>query len=191
MLQKHLEGHQNIIEKTTRILVSSAFTPMLTNMIMWLRSSCKRNSFPPKRVLGVCNKDITVLLRNKVLKSLNKDVSFSTYERSTVQIVMFNSLKPLVLHDKILVGLFKTFNDVGESMDHVDLTSFSDEDTEIVFCLLQFFTITRTEIDNNNYSNKLSSLKKMLVMYSVPRTYVYDHLQDPHIFFRFNRCSSA
>ena len=100
-------------------------------------------------MLGVCNKDITILSRNKVLISSNKDVSFSMYERSTVQIIMFNSLKPLVLHDKVLVGHFEAFNDVGESVDHADLTSFSDEDTEIVFCLLQFFTITRKEIDNN------------------------------------------
>ena len=183
MVQKLLEGYQNIIEKTTRILVSSAFSPVLTIMIMWLRSGCKRNSFPPKRLLGVCNKVLTILSRNKVLISLNKDVSFSMYERSTVQIIMFNSLRPLVLHDKVLVGHFEAFNDVGESMDLVDLTSFSDEDTEIVFCLLQFFTITRKEIDNNNYLNKLSSFKKMLVMYSIPRTYVYDHLQDLHIFF--------
>lgn len=100
-------------------------------------------------MLGVCNKDITILSRNKVLISSNKDVSFSMYERSTVQIIMFNSLEPLVLHSKTLVGHFEAFNDVGESVDHADLTSFSDEDTEIVFCLLQFFTITRKEIDNN------------------------------------------
>ena len=34
MLQKLLEGYQNINEQTTGILVSSAFSPVLTIMIM-------------------------------------------------------------------------------------------------------------------------------------------------------------
>ena len=179
MLQKHLEGYNYIFEKSTKIRVSGAFSPLLANMIMWLRSGCKRNSLPPRRVPSVRNKDLTVLSENNILVSLNKETLFNMHACGfLVTIIMFNSFKPLVLHNKILVGLSEAFNGVVESMDHVDLSSFNGEDAGIIFCLLRFFMITKNEIDNNNYSNKLSSFKKMLVMYRIPCFHVYKNLKQ-------------
>ena len=91
---------------------------------------------------------------------------------------MCEPFKPLFFQNIILVGLYEIFKDNVESMEQVDLTSFSGEDiVEIVF-MLRFFIIARKEIDSNSYSKKLKSFKEMLLMYSLSCSLLFQMFEN-------------
>ena len=151
--------------------ITNAFTPVLTNMMQWLYNGCERISVPRRSMLSVCNEGIIVLMENKMLVSVPRSL-LGTYEILDLlldsQIIMFKPFRPLVFQNKILGGLYEVFNNDVESMEHVDLTSFSDDDASQIVFMLRFFVITKKEIDSNNYSKKLYSFKEMLLMYRLP-----------------------
>ena len=157
--------------------ITDAFTPILTNMMQWLYDGCERISVPRRSKLSVCNEGIIVLLENKILVSVPQRL-LGTYEILDLlldsQVIMFKPFRPLVFQNKILGGLYEAFSDNIESMEHVDLTSFSHEDAGQIVFMLRFFTIAKKEIDSNNYSKKLNSFKKMLLMH---RLSFYDIFQ--------------
>ena len=159
--------------------VSYAFSPILTNMMQWLCDGCETISLQQRNMLSECGKGIKVLLENKMLISL-PEFSLNVFEiefYNNFQILMFKSFRPLVFYDGVQGGLYEVFNKIVESMDHVDLTSFSDEDFEKLIFLLRFFVITKKEIDSNNYSNKLQSFKKMLMVYNISCCDAYEKLE--------------
>ena len=95
-----------------------------------------------------------------------------------VEIIVFKSFRPLVFHNKISGGLFEAFSDIVEIIGHVGLTSFSAEDAEKIYFLMSIFVITKEQIDNNNYSNKLNSFNKMLEVYRLSCLDVYHDLKN-------------
>ena len=131
-------------------------------------------------MLSECGEDIKVLLENKILISL-PEFSLNAFEFeffNYYQILMFKSFRPLVFYEGVPGGLYEAFNNILGSIDHVDLTSFSDKDFEKLIFLLHFFIITKKEIDCSNYSKKLNSFKKMLTMYQITCIDAYRHLED-------------
>ena len=160
-----------------------AFMPILTNMMQWLYDGCERIPLLQRSKLQVRNKGITVLFDNKVLVSLPKhllhcDSGICDLLRMDSKILIFKPFRPLLFQNKILGGLYEAFNDVVESMEHVDLTSFSDENVSITVCMLRFFIITRKDIDSNNYSKKLNCFKEMLSMYKLSCSDVFEKFLD-------------
>ena len=149
---------------------SDAFTPILANMMQWLYDGCERISLPRRSMLSVCNEGILVLFDNKFLVSLTKHLLDCDSEIRDLLFFDHKNLickpfRPHVFQNKILGGLYEAFNDVVENMEHVDLTSFSDENVSITVCMLRFFIITKKEIDSINYSKKLNCFKEMLLIY--------------------------
>ena len=157
--------------------VSDAFMSILTNMMRWLYDGCERISVTQRSMLCVCNEGITILLENKMLVSVPKRVLHTRVFSDLpiiANIIMFESFRPLVFQNKILGGLYEIFKGDVESMEHVDLTSFSDEGiVEIVF-MLRFLIIGKKEIDSNNYSKKLKTFKEMLLKYDLPCSLLFD-----------------
>ena len=117
---------------------SDAFTPILTNMMQWLYDGCERISPPRRHTLSVCNDGISVLFHNKFLVSFPKhlldcdseirDLLFCDHKN-----LICKPFRPHVFQNKILGGLYEAFNDVVENMEHVDLTSFSDENVAVFY----------------------------------------------------------
>ena len=165
---------------------SDAFTPILTNMMQWLYDGCERISPPRRHTLSVCNDGISVLFHNKFLVSFPKhlldcdseirDLLFCDHKN-----LICKPFRPHVFQNKILGGLYEAFNDVVENMEHVDLTSFSDENVSITVCMLRFFIITRKEVDSSNYSKKLNSFKEMLSMYRLSCSDVFSSFKEFHM----------
>ena len=185
MLQKISKYPQDVFyanrDHSTSTLneVSYAFSPILTNMKLWLYNGCKRTCRQQRSMLSECDEGITVLLENKMLISLPK-FSLNAFEIESFiefQILKFKSFRPLVFYDGIPRGLYEAFDDVVENLDHVDLTSFSDKDFEKLIFLLRFFIITKKEIDCNNYSSKLNHFEKMQVTYGISCSDAYDMLK--------------
>ena len=147
MLRKLLK-HEQILDifdgRSIRLApMSYNVTPILTDMIQWLCNGCERISVPRRSTLSVCNNGITVLLENKML------VSISTRLLHTHEILdpylyshltMFKPFRSFLFQNKISGGLYEVFNGNVESMEHVDLTSFSDEDARLLFFKLRFFS---------------------------------------------------
>ena len=118
-------------------------TPILTKMIQWLYNGCERISVPRRSTLSVCNNGITVLLKNKTLVSIPTRL-LHTHEILDPclysQLIMFKPFRPFVFQNKISDGLYEVFNDNVKSMEHIDLTLFSDEDARLLFFKLRFFS---------------------------------------------------
>ena len=169
--------------------ITNAFTSILINMIEWLYNGCERISVPRKSMLSVCNKGITVLLENKMLVSVPKRL-LGTYEILDLlldsQIIMFNPFGPLVFQNQISSGLYGVLNDDVESMENVDLTSFSDEDASQIVFMLRFFIITKKEVDSNNYSKKLCSFKEMLLMYRLSFSDIFNMFKKLERYYSIN-----
>ena len=147
---------------------TDAFSPVKTNIMLWLYNGCETISLQRRSTLNVWGECTNVLLENKILVTLPK-FSFIELEiciHPSFEI-MFKSFRPLLLHSKISIGLSEAFLDIVESMDHVDLTSVSDADVGEILVLLRLFVVTRKEICCSNYLNKLNNFKKMLYMYEM------------------------
>ena len=117
---------------------SDAFTPILANMMQWLYDRCERISLPRRSMLNVCNEGILVLFDNKFLVSLTKHLLDCDSEIHDLLYFNHKNLickpfRPHVFQNKILGGLYEAFNDVVENMEHVDLTSFSDENVAVFY----------------------------------------------------------
>ena len=148
---------------------TDAFSPVKTNIMLWLYNGCETISLQRRSTLNVWGECTNVLLENKILVTLPK-FSFIELEiciHPSFEIIMFKSFRPLLLHSKISIGLSEAFLDFVESMDHVDLTSVSDADVGEILVLLRLFVVTRKEICCSNYLNKLNNFKKMLYMYEM------------------------
>ena len=148
---------------------TDAFSPVKTNIMLWLYNGCETISLQRRSTLNVWGECTNVLLENKILVTLPK-FSFIELEiciHPSFEIIMFKSFRPLLLHSKISIGLSEAFLDIVESMDHVDLTSVSDADVGEILVLLRLFVVTRKEICCSNYLNKLNNFKKMLYMYEM------------------------
>ena len=148
---------------------TDAFSPVKTNIMLWLYNGCETISLQRRSKLNVWGECTNVLLENKILVTLPK-FSFIELEiciHPSFEIIMFKSFRPLLLHSKISIGLSEAFLDFVESMDHVDLTSVSDADVGEILVLLRLFVVTRKEICCSNYLNKLNNFKKMLYMYEM------------------------
>ena len=146
---------------------TDAFSPVKTNIMLWLYNGCETISLQRRSMLNEWGECTYVLLENKILVTLPK-FSFIELEiciHPSFEIIMFKSFRPLLLHNKISIGLSEAFLDIVESMDHVDLTSFSDADVGEILILLRLFVVTRKEICCSNYLNKLNNFQKMLYMY--------------------------
>ena len=179
MLQKLLNYPEDVFytknrDPTTWTLneVSYAFSPILTNMKQWLYDGCKSISRQQRSILSECGEGIKVLLENKMVISLAK-FPFNAFEVESFigfHILKLKSFRPRVFYDR-------AFEDIVENMDHVDLTSFSEKDFEELIFLLRFSIITKKEIDCNNYSKKLNSFKKLLMMYKISCSDAYDTVE--------------
>ena len=179
MLQKLLNYPEDVFytknrDPTTWTLneVSYAFSPILTNMKQWLYDGCKSISRQQRSILSECGEGIKVLLENKKVISLAK-FPFNAFEVESFigfHILKLKSFRPRVFYDR-------AFEDIVENMDHVDLTSFSEKDFEELIFLLRFSIITKKEIDCNNYSKKLNSFKKLLMMYKISCSDAYDTVE--------------
>ena len=185
MMQKLLIYPRDVFDNKNRKLstldeVSKVFSPVLTNMTQWLCDGCEAISLQQRSMLSECGEGIKVLLENKILISLPEfslnafEIEFFNY----FQILMFKSFRPLVFYEGVPGGLYEAFNNILGSIDHVDLASFSDKDFEKLIFLLRFFIITKKEIDCSNYSKKLNSFKKMLMMYQITCSDACKHLKD-------------
>lgn len=116
-------------------------------------------------------KTITVLLGNKMLVSLPNRLLLGKYSVILNFLVntynMCNLFRPLFFQNKVLGGLYETFNDVVDSMDDVGLTSFSRDDVSITIFILRCGIITKKEIGSSNYSKKSNNVKEALFTYSL------------------------
>lgn len=151
--------------------VSDDFMPILKNMIQWFYNGCEMISLPWRSTLSVSNKTITVLLGNKMLVSLPNRLLLDKYSVILNFLVnsyiMCNLFRPLFFQNKVLGGLYETFNDVVDSMEDVGLTSFSRDDVSITIFILRCGIITKKEIGSSNYSKKLNNVKETLFTYSL------------------------
>lgn len=173
MQQRISEDYPNLFDDNkhgSRFMYhTDAFSPVKTNIMLWLYNGCETISLQRRSTLNVWGECTNVLLENKILVTLPK-FSFIELEiciHPSFEIIMFKSFRPLLLHSKISIGLSEAFLDIVESMDHVDLTSVSDADVGEILVLLRLFVVTRKEICCSNYLNKLNNFKKMLYMYEM------------------------
>ena len=182
MLQRLSEDYPNLFDDKKHgfrfVYLRDVFSPVKTNMILWLYNGCETISLQRRSILNIWGEYTNVLLENKILVTLPK---FSLSKSQicylfSFKIIMFKSFRPFLFHNKVSVGLSEAFLDIVESMDHVDLTSFSDTDVGEILVLLRHFIITRKEICCGNYLNKLNNFKKMLCMYEMSCCVAFEEL---------------
>ena len=115
-----------------------------------------------------------------MLLSLPKS-SLNLFENShfiNFDIILLKSFRPIGCDNNISDRFYEVFNGIVETMDHVNLNSFSDEDAGEIIFLLRFSVITKEKIECNNYADKLTSFKNMLSMYKICYHDICDKLRD-------------
>lgn len=164
----------------TSLCKSCLILPIIKKMMLWIFDGCEKIFFQISSMLSECSESIKFLLENDVLVSLPKS-SLSLSENSHfvyVDIIMLKSFTPICHDNNISDGFDEVFNSIVETMDYVDLKSFSDKDAgEIVF-LLNLSVITKEDIECNNNAVKLKGFKNMLLIYEISCHEICDKLTD-------------
>ena len=149
------------------------FSPILGDMIKWLQNGCKRSLLLRKNTQSDFNKNVKVLLNERMLVNLPKSLLSKCLKyywgvlMHNVEIIILKSFPSTFLQSNISGGLFNAFIDSCEKMEEVNLTGVSRNDIEKIVLLLDYHVITKKEIESNNYFKKVNSFVEMLELYNI------------------------